>query len=430
MTAASGETASSTKLSELIILPFLSTLQRRLTPRPSCKFFVTSHHEYAPNSYRYYNDYNLEQNGKKTDRAVEIVEILQKAGAPIDGVGFQGHLIVGETPSRSELTTVLERFTALDVEVAFTELDIRHSSVPASTAQLKKQGDDYVNVVGACLDVKGCVGVTVWGITDKYSWIPDVFPGTGEALLYTDEYEKKPAWTSVSSLLAAAATGAPISSTAAPIMTTAIPTTMMTMTKPVTTDDCDDLPETDEPVYPTTMKNSSAPTTTMATRTALATEIDDNDDDCETEEAPFPSYVVPTNGTSTLPTKAPVYDGDEDCEDDDSSAPISDDDDECEDDGDFEPTAVAISTAAASAPTRAPVVRTSSAYTYKWNTETRPAYELPSGTAPAGPVGTGNAGLVKHYYQCGGKNYNGPTQCEKPYKCVEQNPYYHQCVEA
>ncbi|UZP36372.1 hypothetical protein NXS19_004188 [Fusarium pseudograminearum] len=51
-----------------------------------------------PKAKLYYNDYNLEQNGKKTDRAVEIVEILQKAGAPIDGVGFQGHLIVGETP--------------------------------------------------------------------------------------------------------------------------------------------------------------------------------------------------------------------------------------------------------------------------------------------------------------------------------------------
>ncbi|KAM0535820.1 hypothetical protein ACHAO7_012332, partial [Fusarium culmorum] len=191
------------------------------------------------------------QNGKKTDRAVEIVEILQKAGAPIDGVGFQGHLIVGETPSRSELTTVLERFTSLDVEVAFTELDIRHSSVPASAAELKKQGDEYVDVVGACLDVKGCVGVTVWGITDKYSWIPGVFEGTGEALLYTDEYEKKPAWTSVSSLLAAAATGAPVTSTVAPVVTTAAPTTMLTRTKPVYTD-CDDIPETDEPVYPST----------------------------------------------------------------------------------------------------------------------------------------------------------------------------------
>lgn len=70
------------------------------------------------------------------------------------------------------------------------------------------QGNDFANVVGSCLDVDGCVGVTVWGVTDKYSWIPDTFPGQGAALLYDDNLAKKPAWTSVSSVLAAA-TAAP-----------------------------------------------------------------------------------------------------------------------------------------------------------------------------------------------------------------------------
>lgn len=39
--------------------------------------------------------------------------MIQNSGAPIDGVGFQGHLIVGSTPSRSQLATALRRFTAL-----------------------------------------------------------------------------------------------------------------------------------------------------------------------------------------------------------------------------------------------------------------------------------------------------------------------------
>lgn len=70
-----------------------------------------------PDTKLYYNDYNLEYNQAKTDRAVELVQIVQAAGAPIDGVGFQGHLIVGSTPSRSNLATTLRRFTALGVEV-------------------------------------------------------------------------------------------------------------------------------------------------------------------------------------------------------------------------------------------------------------------------------------------------------------------------
>ncbi|KXH69370.1 glycosyl hydrolase family 10 [Colletotrichum salicis] len=140
-----------------------------------------------PNAKLYYNDYNLEYNGAKTDRVYEAVTIVQNAGAPIDGVGFQGHLIVGSTPGRSALATALRRFTALNLEVAYTELDIRHSSLPASSAALVTQGNDYANVVGSCLDVAGCVGVTIWGFTDKYSWIPETFSGAVSLRLHEVE---------------------------------------------------------------------------------------------------------------------------------------------------------------------------------------------------------------------------------------------------
>ncbi|GKT63102.1 endo-beta-xylanase A [Colletotrichum tofieldiae] len=188
-----------------------------------------------PSTKLYYNDYNLEYNGAKTNRVYEAVTIVQKAGAPIDGVGLQGHLIVGSTPSRSALATVLRRFTALNLEVAYTELDIRHSSLPASSAASATQGNDYANVVGSCLDVAGCVGVTIWGFTDKYSWIPGTFPGTGDALLWDSNYNKKPAYTSVSALLAAAATGgspSPPTSTASGPGMTLITSSASTTTTP------------------------------------------------------------------------------------------------------------------------------------------------------------------------------------------------------
>jgi endo-1,4-beta-xylanase len=172
-----------------------------------------------PDTKLYYNDYNLEYNGVKTDKAVELVKLVQAAGAPIDGVGFQAHLIVGTTPSRANLATALKRFTALGVEVAYTELDIRHESLPASSAAAVTQGNDYANVVGSCLDVAGCVGVTVWGFTDKHSWIPSTFPGQGDAMIYDASYNKKAAWTSVSSVLAAKATGGVPSSSSTTLVT-------------------------------------------------------------------------------------------------------------------------------------------------------------------------------------------------------------------
>ncbi|KAK4164724.1 glycoside hydrolase superfamily [Cladorrhinum sp. PSN259] len=183
--------------------------------------------KYDPNTKLYYNDYNLEYNQAKTDRAVEVVRIIQAAGAPIDGVGFQAHLIVGSTPSRANLATVLRRFTSLGVEVAYTELDIRHERLPANSAAQVTQGNDFANVVGSCLDVAGCVGVTVWSFTDKYSWVPSTFNGAGDALIYDSNFNKKAAWTSISSVLAAKATGAPPVSSSAPAQPT---TTLVTVT--------------------------------------------------------------------------------------------------------------------------------------------------------------------------------------------------------
>lgn len=47
---------------------------------------------------------------------------LVEAGVPLDGIGFQGHLIVGNTPALSTLKNNLAAFTALGLEVAYTEL--------------------------------------------------------------------------------------------------------------------------------------------------------------------------------------------------------------------------------------------------------------------------------------------------------------------
>ncbi|KXX77622.1 Endo-1,4-beta-xylanase D [Madurella mycetomatis] len=158
-----------------------------------------------PDSKLYYNDFNLETSAAKADGAARIVGLVRDAGARIDGVGFQAHLTVGQTPSRAELAALLARFAALEVEVAFTELDIAHAALPATDVGRAQQAVDYVAAVGACLDVAACVGVTVWQFTDKFSWVPSTFPGKGDACLFTADYVKKPAYEAVFRLLEEAA---------------------------------------------------------------------------------------------------------------------------------------------------------------------------------------------------------------------------------
>lgn len=142
---------------------------------------------------------------------------LQARGIKIDGVGLQGHFIVGETPTLSAQTSNLESFTALGVEVAYTEVDIRFTSLPPSTSGYTQQATDYVNTVSACLATTDCVGITLWDFTDKYSWIPSTFSGQGDACLWNADFSTKPAYTSVISLLggaAATSTGTATSSSA------------------------------------------------------------------------------------------------------------------------------------------------------------------------------------------------------------------------
>ncbi|KAI0046587.1 glycoside hydrolase family 10 protein [Auriscalpium vulgare] len=138
----------------------------------------------------YINDYNIETAGAKSTAMQNLVKSLKSAGTPIDGVGVQGHLIVGEV---SSMTSNLAAFTALGVEVAITELDIR-MTLPATAALYAQQKTDYQTVISSCQAVAECIGVTIWDYTDKYSWVPATFSGQGGACPWDASLLKKPAF--------------------------------------------------------------------------------------------------------------------------------------------------------------------------------------------------------------------------------------------
>ncbi|EIN13907.1 endo-1,4-beta-xylanase [Punctularia strigosozonata HHB-11173 SS5] len=143
-----------------------------------------------PRAKLYYNDYNTEGVNNKSDSVLSLVKSLKSKGL-IDGVGFQSHFIVGSVPN--DLQANLQRFVDAGVEVAITELDIR-ANTPVNASVIAQHAKDFAFVVNACQAVKKCVGITTWGITDSYSWIPSTFPGQGYGLLWDDSYEKKPAY--------------------------------------------------------------------------------------------------------------------------------------------------------------------------------------------------------------------------------------------
>jgi endo-1,4-beta-xylanase len=70
------------------------------------------------------------------------------------------------------------------VSVQITELDIAGSG--------SAQADQYAAVTQACLAVEACDGITVWGVTDKYSWRAEDTP-----LLFDADYQPKEAYDAV-----------------------------------------------------------------------------------------------------------------------------------------------------------------------------------------------------------------------------------------
>jgi endo-1,4-beta-xylanase len=161
-------------------------------------------HAADPNAKLYLNDYSIEGANAKSNAMYNLVSSLKAQGVPIDGVGFESHFILGQVPS--DMVANMQRFAALGVDVAVTELDDR-IQLPASSANLQQQATDYATVVRDCLQVSRCVGVSQWGVGDADSWVPGTFPGWGAATMYDSNYQPKPAYTAALTALGGSSSG-------------------------------------------------------------------------------------------------------------------------------------------------------------------------------------------------------------------------------
>ncbi|CAG2172337.1 unnamed protein product, partial [Oppiella nova] len=153
-------------------------------------------HAADPNAKLYINDYGIEGQNNKSDALYELVKGWKANGVPIHGVGMQAHFKEGGVPAT--LQENIKRFSDLGVDVAITELQVRYL-MPSSDDKIANQAQDYSQAFSACENVDRCVGVTVWGFTDKYSYFFDT--GYGEQQLWTTDFQPKPAVEAVDKVL-------------------------------------------------------------------------------------------------------------------------------------------------------------------------------------------------------------------------------------
>lgn len=161
--------------------------------------------EADPDAKLYYNDYDIESDYPKADAVYEMVADFKARGVPIDGVGMQMHTRnTEEDPPLPELIANIDRLLALGVEVIISEMDVRLCADGTYAQQAKR----FHDIVTACVARPGCGDVTIWGITDKYSFLNDrtdlacAGAELPRPLLWDDAYVQKPAFGSLLDALA------------------------------------------------------------------------------------------------------------------------------------------------------------------------------------------------------------------------------------
>jgi endo-1,4-beta-xylanase len=162
-------------------------------------------HKADPKPKLYLNDYATDNINPKSTAYYDLAKKLLKEKAPLGGIGFQGHLDL-QYPLPIDAPQNLARFDKLGLETAFSEVDVRFD-LPVDNWKTAGQVGSFNTLLQACLLTRHCVRFTLWGFTDKYSWVPGFFDGQGSATPLDENFAPKPAWYGLQQVLSLAAAG-------------------------------------------------------------------------------------------------------------------------------------------------------------------------------------------------------------------------------
>lgn len=152
-------------------------------------------HAADPAALLFLNEHQAEGLNPKSDAVYALLQELLAAGVPVHGVGLQMHLWFDGDPAYADLLANMQRLGELGLQVHITEMDVRVGpELEARPARLEAQALRYAEALRACLQVEACNFFGVWGLTDRYSWIPSLTGQADAPLLFDESMQPKPAY--------------------------------------------------------------------------------------------------------------------------------------------------------------------------------------------------------------------------------------------
>jgi endo-1,4-beta-xylanase len=127
------------------------------------------------------NDYDIESVGERfaARRAAlrNLVSDLLDTGTPLHAIGLQSHLHGEIEIDTDGLARCVADFRSWGLDVIITELDVDDQFLPAPAAERDAIVARRVNdVLGAITSQALLRSILTWGITDRHSWISQMFP--------------------------------------------------------------------------------------------------------------------------------------------------------------------------------------------------------------------------------------------------------------
>jgi endo-1,4-beta-xylanase len=170
-----------------------------------------------PKALLTYNDYDLEQDGAKSDEkrkaVLRLLRSMRDQKIPIQALGLQSHLRAGaKLPSWAGLHQFIEALEKLNFDVFVTELDVNDSELTGNVQERDEAvAKVYRNYLTNVLQHPSVKAVLTWGLTDRDSWLNS--PGRrheGQVLRplpFDAELKPKPAFYAMVKAISAAPAG-------------------------------------------------------------------------------------------------------------------------------------------------------------------------------------------------------------------------------